>query len=102
MVGLRIGSGRIAGQGGGGTESLMAADGEPARAGARPALAGRRGRLRPGRPGDAPRLRGILAEPSGSRWGGEPDPVAAIEEDLGGGGASGLPGGGSAGGGRRG
>src|SRR5258708_27086710 len=66
----------------------MAEDGEPARAGARPALAGRRVRLRPGRPGDAPRLRGILAEPSVSRWWGEPDPVAAIEEDLRGGGSS--------------
>src|SRR5258708_14764524 len=66
----------------------MAAGGEPAHAGARPTLAGHRVRLRPGRPGDAPRLRAILAEPSVSRWWGEPDPVAAIEEDLRGGGTS--------------
>src|SRR5258708_23534062 len=66
----------------------MAEDGEPARAGARPALAGRRVRLRPGRPGDAARLRGILAEPSVSRGWGEPDRVAVIEEDVRGGGSS--------------
>jgi aminoglycoside 6'-N-acetyltransferase len=66
----------------------MAADGEPAHAEARPTLVGRRVRLRPGRPGDAPRLRAILAEPSVSRWWGEPDPVAVIEEDLRGGGSS--------------
>jgi hypothetical protein len=51
-------------------------------AGAHPVLAGRRVRLRPGRPEDAPRLRDILAEPSVSRWWGEPDPVSAIEEAL--------------------
>src|SRR5260221_2784414 len=79
----------MAGQGGGGTESLMAADGEPAHAEARPALAGRRVRLRPGRPGDGPRLRGILAEPSVRRWWGEPDPVAGVQGDLPGGGSSG-------------
>jgi aminoglycoside 6'-N-acetyltransferase len=66
----------------------MAAGGEPVHAEARPALVGRRVRLRPGRPGDAARLRAILAEPSVSRWWGEPDPVAAIEEDLRGGGSS--------------
>jgi hypothetical protein len=64
----------------------MAADGEPAHAGARPALASRRVRLWPGGPGAAPRLRAVLAEPSVSRWWGEPDPVAVIEEDLRGGG----------------
>jgi aminoglycoside 6'-N-acetyltransferase len=48
----------------------------------RPTLAGRRVRLRPGRPGDALRLHAILGEPSVSRWWGEPDPVAVIEEDL--------------------
>src|SRR5258708_788786 len=84
-----MGGGRIAGQGGGGNwESSMAADGEPAQAAARPTLVGRWVRLRPGRPGDAPRLRAILAEPSVSRWWGEPDPAAAIEEDLRGGGSS--------------
>jgi RimJ/RimL family protein N-acetyltransferase len=51
-------------------------------AGAHPVLAGRRVRLRPGRPEDAPRLREILAEPSVSRWWGEPEPVSAIEEAL--------------------
>jgi len=83
-----MGGGRRAGQGGGGTESFMAADGEPAHAQPRTTLVGRRVRLRPGRPDDAPRLRAILAEPSVSRWWGEPDPVAAIEEDLRGGGSS--------------
>jgi len=68
----------------------MAADGEPAHAEARPTLVGRRVRLRPGRPGDAPRLRAILAEPSVWRWWGEPDPVAVIEDDLRGGGPSAL------------
>ncbi len=48
----------------------------------RPTLAGRRVRLRPGRPDDAPRLHRILGEPSVSRWWGEPDPVTVIEEDL--------------------
>ncbi len=57
---------------------------------ARPVLAGRSVRLRPGRPDDAPRLRAILAEPSVSRWWGEPDPVTAIEEDLRGDGSSAL------------
>jgi aminoglycoside 6'-N-acetyltransferase len=66
----------------------MAADGESAHAEARPTLAGRRVRLRPGRPGDAPRLRAILAEPSVRRWWGEPDRVAVIEEDLRGGASS--------------
>jgi hypothetical protein len=51
-------------------------------AGPRPALAGRRVRLRPGRARDALRLHAILGEPSVSRWWGEPDPVAVIEEDL--------------------
>src|SRR5215467_7459854 len=49
---------------------------------ARPVLAGRRVRLRPGGPQDAPKLRAILAEPSVSRWWGEPEPVTAIEADL--------------------
>ena len=48
----------------------------------RPVLAGRRVRLRPGGPDDAPRLHAILAEPSVSRWWGEPDPVTVIEDDL--------------------
>ena len=52
---------------------------------ARPVLVGRRVRLRPGGPRDAPTLRAILAEPSVSRWWGEPDPVTAIEADLRGG-----------------
>ena len=49
---------------------------------ARPVLVGRRVRLRPGGPQDAPKLRAILAEPSVSRWWGEPEPVTAIEADL--------------------
>ena len=43
---------------------------------------GRKVTLRPGRPGDAPKLRAILAEPSVSRWWAEPDPVEVIEEEL--------------------
>jgi aminoglycoside 6'-N-acetyltransferase len=46
------------------------------------ALAGRRVRIRPGRPGDAARLREILAEPSVSQWWGEPDPLSVIEDAL--------------------
>ena len=49
---------------------------------ARPVLVGRRVRIRPGGPEDAPGLRAILAEPSVARWWGEPDPVKAIENDL--------------------
>ncbi len=47
-----------------------------------PVLAGRRVRIRPGRPGDAGRLRAILAEPSVSRWWGAPDPLDVIEGEL--------------------
>jgi aminoglycoside 6'-N-acetyltransferase len=60
----------------------MAADDERAGAWAHPVLAGRRVRLRPGRPEDAPRLREVLAEPSVSRWWGEPEPVSVIDEAL--------------------
>jgi aminoglycoside 6'-N-acetyltransferase len=49
---------------------------------AHPVLAGRRVRIRPGRPGDAARLREILAEPSVSRWWGQPDPLSVIEDGL--------------------
>jgi aminoglycoside 6'-N-acetyltransferase len=49
---------------------------------AHPVLAGRRVRIRPGRPGDAARLREILAEPSVSQWWGEPDPLDVIEDSL--------------------
>ncbi len=66
----------------------MPTDGGKAHAGVSPVLAGRRVRLRPGQPDDAQRLRAILAEPSISRWWGEPDPVTVIEEDLRGGGSS--------------
>jgi aminoglycoside 6'-N-acetyltransferase len=73
----------------------MAAEGERARAPAGPVLAGpvlvgRRVRLRQGRPGDAQRLHAILAEPSVSRWWGDPDPVTVIEDDLRGSGSSAL------------
>ena len=49
---------------------------------ARPVLAGRTVTLRPGRPGDAGRLRAILAEPSVSRWWGNPAPVEALQASL--------------------
>ena len=49
---------------------------------AHPVLTGRRVRIRPGRPGDAARLREILAEPSVSQWWGEPDPLDVIEDCL--------------------
>jgi aminoglycoside 6'-N-acetyltransferase len=51
---------------------------------AHPVLPGRRVRIRSGRPGDAERLRVILAEPSVAQWWGEPDPLDVIEEALGG------------------
>jgi aminoglycoside 6'-N-acetyltransferase len=51
-------------------------------AGPHPVLVGRKVTLRPGRPGDAPKLRAILSEPSVSRWWAEPDPVEVIEEEL--------------------
>jgi hypothetical protein len=57
---------------------------------ARPVLVGRHVRIRPGHPDDAPRLQAILAEPSVSRWWGEPAPVAAIETDLRGGDSANL------------
>ena len=68
----------------------MAAEGEQAPAPAGPVLVGHKVRLRPGCPGDAPELHAILAEPSVSRWWGDPDPVTAIEDDLRGGGPSAL------------
>jgi len=49
---------------------------------ARPVLAGRTVTLRPGRPGDAEVLHAILAEPSVSRWWGEPDPAAEVAAAL--------------------
>jgi len=49
---------------------------------ARPELAGRTVTLRPGRPGDAERLHAILAEPSVSRWWGEPDPAEEVAAVL--------------------
>jgi aminoglycoside 6'-N-acetyltransferase len=49
---------------------------------AHPVLAGQRVRIRSGRPGDAERLREILAEPSVSQWWGEPDPLGVIEDAL--------------------
>jgi aminoglycoside 6'-N-acetyltransferase len=60
----------------------MAADDERVGDGTHPVLAGRRVVLRPGGPQDAPRLREILAEPSVSRWWGEPEPVSVIAEAL--------------------
>ncbi|HEY1318833.1 MAG TPA: GNAT family protein [Streptosporangiaceae bacterium] len=61
--------------------------GEGGGADTRPTLAGRRVRLRPGRPGDAERLHAILAEPSVAQWWGEADPVPVIAEELRGGGS---------------
>ncbi len=49
---------------------------------AHPVLAGRTVTLRPGRPGDAARLREILADPSVSRWWGDPDPAGELESRL--------------------
>lgn len=66
----------------------MPGESEGARAGARPTLAGRHVRLRPGHPGDAEKLHAILAGPSVSRWWGEPGPVTEIEEALRGDGSS--------------
>jgi aminoglycoside 6'-N-acetyltransferase len=66
----------------------MTGDGGGAHADARPTLAGRHVRLRPGHQDDAQQLHAILAEPSVSRWWGEPDPVAAVEEALRGDGSS--------------
>jgi len=63
----------------------MAAEGERGDAPAGPVLVGRQVQLRPGRPGDAAQLHAILAEPSVSRWWGDPDPVTVIEEALRGG-----------------
>jgi aminoglycoside 6'-N-acetyltransferase len=60
----------------------MAADGEQSDPKARPVLVGSHVRLRPGRLDDALRLRAILAEPSVSRWWGEPASVREIEDDL--------------------
>ena len=60
---------------------------EPGAAGS-PVLAGRVVTIRPGGAGDATRLHAILAEPSVAQWWGEPDPVAAIEDDLYGDGSS--------------
>jgi aminoglycoside 6'-N-acetyltransferase len=48
----------------------------------RPALAGKVVAIRPGGPGDAPLLRAILGEPSVSRWWGEPESLAQIDDDL--------------------
>jgi aminoglycoside 6'-N-acetyltransferase len=66
--------------------------GSDARAGpaARPVLTAGRLRIRPGQPGDAARLRAILAEPSVARWWGEPDGEPAIEADLAGDGSGAL------------
>ena len=49
---------------------------------ARPVLAGRTVTLRPGHPGDAGLLRAILAEPSVSRWWGDPPPAEELEASL--------------------
>ena len=55
-----------------------------------PTLAGPRVTLRPGRREDAVALHVILAEPSVSRWWGDPDPVDAIAGELAGGDYSAL------------
>jgi RimJ/RimL family protein N-acetyltransferase len=56
----------------------MAGQGGGARTEARPTLVSRRVRLRPRHPDDAEQLHAILAEPSVSRWWGEPDPAHAL------------------------
>jgi len=62
----------------------------PAGAAARPVLTAGRLTIRPGQPGDAARLRAILAEPSVACWWGEPDGEPAIEADLAGDGSGAL------------
>lgn len=57
---------------------------------ARPVLTAGWLRIRPGQPGDAARLRAILAEPTVARWWGEPDDEPAIEADLAGGASGAL------------
>ena len=63
----------------------MGEEAGPTAAAARPVLVGRTVTLRPGRPGDAECLHAILAEPSVSRWWGQPTPageiVAALRSD---------------------
>jgi aminoglycoside 6'-N-acetyltransferase len=54
----------------------------------RPLLKGQLVTLRPGGPGDAAALHAILGEPSVREWWGDPEPLAQIEEDLGGDGES--------------
>ncbi len=49
---------------------------------ARPRLAGTLATVRPGRPEDVAALCAILAEPSVTRWWGEPDPVDVVAGDL--------------------
>ena len=71
-----------------GTEPQMASEDERAGGQVGPVLVGRQVQVRPGRPGDAPQLHAILAEPSVSRWFGDPDPVTVIEDDLRGSGSS--------------
>ncbi len=51
-------------------------------AGRRPTLVGPRVTIRPGRPADVERLRGILAEPAVSTWWGEPEPADLIAAKL--------------------
>jgi aminoglycoside 6'-N-acetyltransferase len=60
----------------------LADQGNGATAPSRPVLAGRTVTLRPGRPGDGGRLRAIMAEPSVSRWWGDPGPAEELEASL--------------------
>ena len=60
----------------------MSEEARQAAAPARPVLTGRTVTLRPGRPGDAELLHAILAEPSVSRWWGEPDPPEEVAAAL--------------------
>jgi aminoglycoside 6'-N-acetyltransferase len=48
----------------------------------RPRLVGRLATVRPGRAEDVPALREILAEPSVTRWWGEPDPADEVAAKL--------------------
>jgi len=56
----------------------------------RPVLTGGQITIRPGAPGDAARLRAILAEPSVARWWGEPSEESVSAADLAGHGSGAL------------
>jgi aminoglycoside 6'-N-acetyltransferase len=60
----------------------MAEHAATAGASPQPTLRGPRVTIRPGGPGDGARLHAVLAEPSVTRWWGEPEPAGQIAADL--------------------